>query len=254
MKSFKYIFTAFFFILISVELPAQLKVKNSTGNVTIGSTVDANESLEIYGDGQLYDVHPYVRFKLNTSPSSLSKGGLHWKDNVNTENMRLYYSWNNNKLYIGPNGFENESHFTLDNSNGNVGIGTTNPSQELHVNGDIAVSGQIVGVSDRRTKKDIMSMGSVLDKIMQIDPVSYHYDDSQFERLTFPAGQQVGFVAQEIQKVFPELVSEFTNYSSEDGDISLQGVDYIKMIPILTKAIQEQQLMIEQLRKELEMN
>ena len=247
MKTAIYFLACLFCLGLVYPASAQLKVKNSNGKVTIGSVNDAEEVLEVYGDGQVFGSSPYLRFKLNGNPAPGSEGGLHWRNSSGSENMRLYYNWNTNSLLIGPNDNENNAHVTIENFNGYVGIGTLNPSRELEVNGDIALSGQIVGISDRRTKMEIQRLHSTLEKIMRLNPVSYYYDKVKFKDLALPTTKQVGFIAQEVEKIFPEVVSDYTDYSEGDRDIHLMGIDYIKMIPILTKAIQEQQVLINKL-------
>lgn len=78
--------------------------------------------------------------------------------------------------------------------------------------------------SDRRTKRDIENLGPMMNKIMALDPVS-------FRRLEDGSRLQHGFIAQDIQKVFPDMVSE-----DEQGNLSLHGMD---MFAVLTKGIQE---------------
>ena len=201
-------------------------------------------------------------------------------------------------------------------SNGNVGIGTTTPSQKLDVAGNIKISNQsgsvatpdkidlgrsysngttrdqlkiylvdaggierygfgigsasdiqyhsqithdfyvdnvkkfsITGsggasVSDRRLKRDILPLSNYgLKQVMQLNPVSYIYKDDSANT------HQVGFIAQEVQKIIPEVVT------GKEGDLSKGeslGIVYGNLVPVLTKAIQEQQAEIEALKAKLE--
>ena len=86
--------------------------------------------------------------------------------------------------------------------------------------------------SDERVKKNIEPIESALDNIMKLNPVSYNYkkdDDMQAKR--------VGFVAQEVDKIFPDIVNE----SGMDSDdvTNILGLDTTALIPYLVKAIQE---------------
>ncbi|MBN1186453.1 MAG: tail fiber domain-containing protein, partial [Bacteroidales bacterium] len=67
------------------------------------------------------------------------------------------------------------------------------------------------------------------------------------------SGRHYGFTAQELEEVFPELVStEAHPPEDEKGEpLIYKSINYIEMIPILTQAIQEQQEEIEDLKKEL---
>ena len=174
------------------------------------------------------------------------------------------------------------------NTSGNVGIGMVSPSYKLDVEGTIRSNGTTV-TSDARLKDNIMDLGSYMDDVKRLRPVSYNMkrpekkervltdeemllgktlgkvgmaEDSlsmamQVDKATLknsgalPANKKsenefydrkhIGFLAQEIQDIFPELV-----YEGEDGVLS---VDYVSMIPILVNAIQEQQKEIEELKR-----
>ena len=93
--------------------------------------------------------------------------------------------------------------------------------------------------SDRRLKKDIIDLpGNTLRKIMQINPVAYRYDvELESAPLT------IGFVAQDVQTQFPELVAENGGYLS---------LNYAGFGVLAIKAIQEQQKEVEQLKQENE--
>ncbi len=95
--------------------------------------------------------------------------------------------------------------------------------------------------SDRRLKKDIADLPGVLDKIKQLNPVTYRYKQQN-------AGSQasIGFIAQDVQQYFPELVSE---NSARDGNRFL-SLNYAGFSVLAVKAIQEQQGQIESLQKE----
>jgi hypothetical protein len=124
---------------------------------------------------------------------------------------------------------------------GNVGIGTNAPAHELQVNCDIGMTGEIIGVSDMRTKKDILDIQEAVDKLHDLRPVTYNFDQSNFENLELPEGIQYGFIAQEVMPVFPELVSISSIAEDKEGKAqNLQGINYIQLIPILTQAIKDQ--------------
>ena len=95
--------------------------------------------------------------------------------------------------------------------------------------------------SDRRLKQNIRPYTSGLDLTMQIQPRIY-------ERKVNPGVDQIGFIAQEMYEVLPEIVSG-TPASPADQPMSL---DYSKLTPILVSAIQEQQQMIQDLLSRIE--
>ena len=124
---------------------------------------------------------------------------------------------------------------------GNVGIGTTTPSEKLYVAGNIYATGTIVS-SDRRFKKNIQPIADPLQKVMAIKGVSYEMRLDEFPTRGFKAGTQIGFIAQDLEKVVPEVVS-----TQADG---YKGVDYERITALLVEAVKQQQQKIEQLEKE----
>ena len=101
-----------------------------------------------------------------------------------------------------------------------------------------------VNASDSRLKRDIQPMTNYgLITVMQLKPVTYFY---KADKTNHP---EVGFIAQEVQKIVPEVVS------GTEGDISkgeTLGLSYGNLVPVLTKAIQEQQAEIEALKVKLQ--
>jgi hypothetical protein len=106
------------------------------------------------------------------------------------------------------------------------------------VNGTLACTfapGSVTHASDIAGKKDVENIGYGLDTVLKMEPRSYV--------LKSTGDKQIGFVAQELEKVVPEAVS---------GDDGSKGVAYGNLTAVLAKAIQEQQAEIESLKKEIE--
>ncbi|MCK6694467.1 MAG: tail fiber domain-containing protein, partial [Thermoanaerobaculia bacterium] len=95
--------------------------------------------------------------------------------------------------------------------------------------------------SDRRLKKDVKDLPGVLNKLTKLNPVSYHYLP---EKSNSPLS--IGFLAQDVQTYFPELVTENV---TRDGNTYL-GLNYAGFGVLAVKAVQEQQTQIESLRQE----
>jgi hypothetical protein len=94
--------------------------------------------------------------------------------------------------------------------------------------------------SDKRLKKNIEDAPSAIDKILTTQVVSHDWIDDN-------AHVEYGFIAQDLQSIIPQAVIEGTD--KEDGSINMPwGVDYSKIVPLLTKAIQEQQTIINDLK------
>jgi len=98
--------------------------------------------------------------------------------------------------------------------------------------------------SDTRIKENQTDLNYGLKEIMQIKPKSYLYKSSTFKNgrleIVGPSEQDIGFIAQELYNIIPEMV-----YKPEDESLDLWSVNYDKMTPVLVKAIQEQQQIIE---------
>jgi len=120
-----------------------------------------------------------------------------------------------------------------------IGIGNSTPTVALDVTGDVKVSGVLSTPSDMRLKKDIETLTDVLSKIEQLRGVRYEYKDQQ----KYAVGPQVGVIAQELQKVFPELVR-----TDPDGFLS---VNYSQLTGVLIQAVKEQQQEIDLLKKQM---
>jgi hypothetical protein len=108
--------------------------------------------------------------------------------------------------------------------------------------------GDYANVSDRRLKKNITDLTPVLDKVLQLQPVSYEMNDNN------TAGDKsIGFIAQDVKTLFPELVSVTSDTASGYKGINdLHAVSYNGFGVLAIKAIQEQQLMIKALQAEIE--
>ncbi|MEE3020271.1 MAG: tail fiber domain-containing protein, partial [Bacteroidota bacterium] len=100
------------------------------------------------------------------------------------------------------------------NANGDVGL-----SNDLSVEGDVVIS------SDKRLKSNIISLGGTLTKLLQIDGKSYTMKKDENKI------QKIGLLAQDIEKVFPELVSE---------SHGVKSVNYQGLVPVLINALKEQ--------------
>ena len=94
-------------------------------------------------------------------------------------------------------------------------------------------------LSDYRLKENVQPMQNALDKVAQLNPVTYNWKSNG------KAGQ--GFIAHELQAVIPDCVTGEKDEVNEDGSIKPQGVDTSFLVATLTAAIQEQNQLITQL-------
>ena len=126
-----------------------------------------------------------------------------------------------------------------------------------YFNGSIQGVGTYSYTSDRKLKKDIQPIGSALSTISRIKPSSYQFRRGEFGSMNLPEGKHYGLIAQELQEVLPELVSQQHFLPRAKGREKVTGFDYLgvnynELIPILIKGMQEQQAIIEQQQSLLE--
>ena len=124
--------------------------------------------------------------------------------------------------------------------NSSNGLAGSNPSNAFVVNydGSATLSGELTVNSDARLKSNIISLGSTLTKLLLMDGKSYTMKSNE-------ADSKIGLLAQDVQKVFPELVKT-ANTSDQTLSVNYQG-----LIPVLINAIKEQQKQIKELENKL---
>ena len=124
--------------------------------------------------------------------------------------------------------------------NGNVGIGTNNPTVRLQVEGDI-IANSIAGSSDIRYKTNIRPVENALDKVKALRGVYFNWNQEAFPEKNFGQQTELGFIAQEVEKIIPEIVSK--DKSKEE----YRSVKYDKVVALLVEAIKVQQKQIDSL-------
>jgi hypothetical protein len=130
---------------------------------------------------------------------------------------------------------------------GNVGIGTTSPSGMLHLNnaalftstGNLTCTGDVISfgsLSDRRLKKNIETIetAKALDIVSKLRAVSFDWKDDIFNEEKRNTSD-LGFIAQEVEELIPEAVSEYTQL--ESGEV-YKNIKHERLVPYLLSAIQ----------------
>jgi hypothetical protein len=103
--------------------------------------------------------------------------------------------------------------------------------------GTVTASCGTLSCSDIRYKKDITPLTNVLQNINKISGINYYWRKDEFPNKSFNNERQIGIIAQELEKIYPELVE-----TDKDG---YKSVDYSRLSPVLLEAIKEQQKMID---------
>ena len=120
------------------------------------------------------------------------------------------------------------------NSNGTVGIGTGSIGTTCADDARLCVNGNIYAQttklnSDSRLKKSVETIPSALEKILSLRGVTFEWKQEEFPERNFADGTQIGLIAQEVEEVFPELVSQ--------GEY--KSVSYANLVSPLIEAVKE---------------
>jgi len=202
----------------------------------------SSDGIGVRGEGGHYGV---IGFAANTSKVLVTGG-------------RFGGSSNGNAYGVYSSAFSNgTSGGTKYGVLGQAAGGTTNYG--VYCSGNGGHTGTWTNVSDRNLKQNIRPFGSALDRIMLLNVYSYEFktDDPKYAAMHLDGGTHHGFISQELEEVMPELVRNDVlvvpneDREAEEQVIEYKGVNYTEMIPVLTKAIQEQQALIEALQQQI---
>lgn len=109
--------------------------------------------------------------------------------------------------------------------------------------------------SDAKLKKNISDLSGSLSKVLKLRAKSYEYDDENNPEMNLSKGIRVGLIAQDVEKVLPEIVKDVTapqfSKNKQEKNVekrTFKAINYTELIPVLINAIQEQQKQIEDLK------
>jgi hypothetical protein len=127
------------------------------------------------------------------------------------------------------------------------GSAVTDNSLFIYTNGNVVNTNNSYGaISDAKLKENVTDATPKLDKLNQVRIVNFNMiGDEQ---------KQIGVIAQELEQVFPGMVNESPDRDAEGNDLgtTTKSVKYSVFVPMLIKAMQEQQVLIEQLKARLD--
>ncbi|MFZ3136057.1 MAG: tail fiber domain-containing protein [Thermodesulfovibrionales bacterium] len=220
-------------LLIGVNLYAADGDLIVNGKVGIGTT-SPQAKLQVEGSG-------FFRGDTGALPSSAGKG------------VRVMFATNYDAGSIAVYDYINDIGKNLFIPYSNVAIGTEDPgSYKLYVSGSAYASSGWYS-SDMKFKQDITPIESALSKVLQINGVSFTWKTKDYAKKEFPEGRHHGVIAQDIEKVLPEVVKTVRlKYKEKEEDVAVvveeKAVAYNEIIPILIEAIKEQQKEIDELK------
>jgi hypothetical protein len=136
-------------------------------------------------------------------------------------------------------------------TNGNFGLGTTNPAQKLHVVGDIIATGNITAYySDERLKDLKGAIPDALEKVNKLTGYYYKPNALAHSLGVDNTDLEVGVSAQEVEEVLPEIVTKSAVGTDAFGE-DYKSVHYDKLTPLLIEAVKELTKKVEILEKRL---
>jgi hypothetical protein len=190
----------------------------STKSVDLGALVTAMNDDGLATDTQLSDTASVLRTYINTNDKYLGKV------DQTLQGARQIITAGFNLRITGT---------------GQVGIG----SAAIPANSKLFVDGLISSSSDRRLKNEILGLEYGLDEVLNLNPVSYVWADTEKNKME---GKQLGFIAQEVKEIMPELVR------GEEGKDKYLSLTYDRFAPVLVNAIKELKAELALVKAELE--
>jgi hypothetical protein len=208
---------------------------NEVGDVGIGSATPS-----AYGHGgtnRILELRNYEpaginiqsHLVLSSTANAGSMGGVTWASTSVSGEQRTGY--------IGT-AFETANQTRLSfYTRSNAGI----LAERFYIqgNGNAWLQGTLTQNSDIRLKKNIVPLTFSLNKLTQLNGYTYNWISKDKD-----PNEQIGLIAQEVQKLYPQLVTEI---KKENGETSL-GINYIGLIPVMIESIKEQQKQIDELK------
>jgi hypothetical protein len=254
----------------------------------IGTGINLFEMLDETAPGGFLRIQDFTSVGANFAPGIASKGvgtsgdrtglliiGEPGNDNFNSNTAVAINGRLNGAALVTAPVFQVSNFTTLllrIAASGNVGIGTTSPLSKLNIMGTVRINSASAPdanyylqlensasqkakanawdtYSDSRIKTNRQPIINAIDKINLLNPTYYNQHDSYVEddllNIDYNNSyKSLGFIAQEVYEVIPEAVNMGTTNE-------LWAMDYTKLIPILTKAIQEQQALIKALEQRI---
>lgn len=213
--------------------------------------------------------NPIMTFRAELRNSIYDSYPYPWGSQVAQVQNRPLFSWSNYN-----------STKMLMKANGNLGLGTTNPTAQLHTTSTLRFQNLGLGTSNYvlvvdgvgnvkrkymnnsgggglcdcpflksipnsslKFKRNVKVIDNSLSKILQLTGREYSWRTDEYESKNFNTKKELGFIAEEVEKIIPELVSV-----DNDGD---KNLDYLGMIPLLLEAVKEQQNQITLLQNKI---
>tara|TARA_R100000152_G_C6743089_1_gene166823 strand:- start:146 stop:1093 length:948 start_codon:yes stop_codon:yes gene_type:complete len=234
--------------LIEADASGDVKIAEFGRNVGVGSGVLPAYQLDVFGTGNF---HQGIRFSDGTTqttafstPISVANGGTNASSfadkavlitqDSGTDTVAAAAMDANGELLIGGTSgpavatLTQGSNMTITNADGGITLASSGGA----------------GVSDEDLKENVTDLNiNALDKVDELRTVEFDWNQTASDEFNGISGHDMGLIAQEVENVFPEFISEFRGRKT---------VDYPKLSVILIKAAQELKQEVESLKQEIE--
>ena len=221
-------------------------VSTSNGVVFEGNAADDNEGTLLAGtlsEDRTYTLPNAtgtiaLTTDIPTSNSSLTNGENYISSfDITTQTDSKYLRSNASDSASGVITFSNSTASTSKTTGAVIVTGGVGVSGALNVGGDIVAFAS----SDERLKDNIQNIENPIEKVQSLKGVTWDWNDNADElQQSLP---NVGVIAQDVEKVLPQLVT--------DRDNGFKGVDYAKLTGLLIEAVKDQQKQIDELKSKL---
>jgi hypothetical protein len=188
-----------------------------------------NLSGQVNFNGTTYKINPYEQSNYRGGTTS-ARRGLNFYHSVGPQ-MTLWYDTpstgvGNLKIFCSNTGVGDTFQFTT--------------GGDFHAKGNITAYSTTT-TSDARLKENVRDLEGSLDKTLKLRGVKFDWIDESKSK------DNLGFIAQEVEEVIPEIVEDITNIDGEEHKV----VNYQAVVPVLVEAIKEQQNLINKLEARL---
>ena len=210
--------------------------------VAIGTSVNSTRKLNVYSGSDTYSIYTqnsrttgsrYALYGIAAGNSPYSGYGVRGSSTSATAN--------NYGVYGSATTPSSGHNYGVHGYASNTGTGAAHAGYfigDVYVGGNIAYTGSISDVSDIRLKENIVPLENAIEKISSLKAIYFNNKGES------PDNREIGVIAQDVEKVLPELVS-----TNKEG---YKMVDYTKLAPVLIEAVKELMAENEQLKQRLD--
>jgi hypothetical protein len=201
------------------------------GELDAVGQIHAGSNINVYSTSKIY-FHATTNSNRYIGASSTNDLDIAADDDLNLRApfVRVFQSGVEHARFTGTS-----DSWIANGSNGQLGVNRTDPGYTLDVNGTIRATADVIAYSDERVKENIKTIDKSLEKVNQLRGVEFNKIGED--------KKSIGVIAQEIEKVIPEVV-----YEDQDG---MKSVAYGNITGVLIEAIKELKAEVEELKKQI---